>query len=188
VDYFGYKVPTDEKVPLVIDDVTNPRWSYAASKLLNEVSLFSAMKQITQDILILRYHNIYGPGQTEHFIPDYINRALKGEYRIYGYENTRSFLFIDDAIKITSQLIFSNAKNLVINVGSEEEMTILSVAKTINKILKVNNEIQLNDPPKGSVSRRKPDLTLLRSIIGDFNFTSLVDGLKITVKSATNKS
>src|SRR4030067_2442104 len=34
VNSFGYKVPTDEKVPLCIDDVKNPRWSYGLSKLV----------------------------------------------------------------------------------------------------------------------------------------------------------
>lgn len=187
VDFFEYPVPTDESVPLVISDVKNPRWSYAASKIINEASLFALLKQHNQDILILRYHNIYGPGQTEHFISDYIDRALKNEFILYGYKNTRSFMFIDDAVEITTELIFSDFKNAIINVGVDEEISVLRVAKIINRILKFNSKIELRESPTGSVNRRSPNLNLLNSVISKKKYISLEEGLKLTIDSILKK-
>ena len=59
VDLFNYKVPTDEKVPSVIPNILNKRWSYAGSKSLSEqVVIHSGLK-----FIIIRPHNVYGQFQ-----------------------------------------------------------------------------------------------------------------------------
>ena len=58
-DYFNYKIPTDEKVPMVITDIKNPRWSYATSKGLGEQLIVNS----NLNYIIIRPHNIYGPNQ-----------------------------------------------------------------------------------------------------------------------------
>ena len=55
--------------------------------------------------LILRYFNVYGQGQIDHFIPEFLNRIKKKKYEIYGYKNTRTFIYIDDIIKATLKFL-----------------------------------------------------------------------------------
>lgn len=179
-DYFNYQIPTDEKVPLTIVDPKNLRWSYGGSKLLNEIMIWSYSKEYNQTMTILRYHNVYGPGQKDHFIPDFIERAKKNDFKLFGYLNTRSFIYLDDAIDITKKIIISNASNnKTINIGNENEVSIEIVAKKIMSIMNIDKELILKDAPEGSVSRRCPDCSLQKKILKkNYSFTTLEEGLK----------
>jgi UDP-glucose 4-epimerase len=99
IDKGLYPVPTDEHVPVMFDDITNPRWSYSIPKALGE----NLVANSGLDWLVIRYFNIYGPGQVDHFISEFVDRISKGEYYIKG-NDTRSFCYIDDAVEITHQL------------------------------------------------------------------------------------
>lgn len=184
VDDFGYAVPTDESVPLVISDVTNPRWSYGGSKLANELQIIAAKAQFDQDYSIIRYHNVYGPRQRDHFIQEFCSRAKTGDLSLKGWKNTRSFMYVSDAVEITSDIIFDDKfKNEIINVGVDEERSIKEVAEIILEELGIQGKLILEDAPEGSVSRRCPDLKKLKSLI-DFNpQISLRDGIKLTLES-----
>ena len=94
-------VPTPEDVVLSIEDVTNPRWCYAAGKIAMESAVISHSVQHGNDYTILRYHNVYGPGQQNHFIPEFIERLKNNEAVIYGFEDKRSCCYIDDVIALT---------------------------------------------------------------------------------------
>jgi UDP-glucose 4-epimerase len=182
VDTFGYTVPTDEKVPLVVNDIMNPRWSYGGSKILAELLCASAYSQFNQPFTIIRYHNIYGPGQVDHFIPEFASRLLNGNTELYGYENTRSFFYIDDAVDSTIKLI-DNPANGVINIGSTDEVSILYVANIIKDYLNVKQNLILHPAPVGSVTRRCPNIELLKSKI-DYKYTvDLYSGIKKTLDS-----
>lgn len=184
VDTFAWTVPTDETVPLVINDVTNPRWSYGGSKLANEIQIIAAHHQLKQDYTIIRYHNVYGPGQVDHFIPEFYQRAKLGDLTLNGWDNTRSFMYIDDAVDATIKIIFSDiCKNQIINVGVNEEKSIKEVAEIICKEAGISGKLILNDAPRGSVKRREGDITKLKSLI-DFNpSTTLEQGIKLTLES-----
>ena len=179
-EYFGYQIPTNEKVPLTIVDPKNLRWSYGGSKLLNEIMVWSYSKEYDQTMTILRYHNVYGPGQKDHFIPDFIERVKKNDFNLYGYLNTRSFIYLDDAIEITKKIIMSKASdNQTINIGNENEVSIENVAKEILSILDIDNQLILNEAPEGSVSRRCPDCSLQKEILNyNYAFTTIEEGLK----------
>jgi nucleoside-diphosphate-sugar epimerase len=94
-------------------------------------------------------------------------------------EQTRSFMFIDDCIKGTKKIFESNCRD-VLNIGSEEQVSINQMIKIIEEIgdYKVDKNYQL-DKPKG-VRGRSSDNNLVRAKVG-WNFeTSLKSGLKIT--------
>ncbi len=132
--------------------------------------------------LILRYFNVYGPRQKNHFIPEFIDRIKKKKYELYGFKNTRSFIYIDDAVKATIQVSNIKKKNEIINIGSDIESRIIDVAKLIMKIFKINNKrLKLFSAPKGSVIKRRPDINKLRKIIGKTNFLSLEQGIKLLI-------
>lgn len=180
VDFFDYNVPTDENVPLAIIDPRNLRWSYGGSKLLNELMIWAYSKEYDQKMLIIRYHNVYGPGQKDHFIPEFIDRAINNQFQLYGYKNTRSFIYIEDAVKITEKISFdSNSDNLTVNIGTNHEIQILDAAKIILEVMgKDNNLINLNESPLGSVTRRCPDISVQNSFIGeDYKFIDFKKGI-----------
>jgi UDP-glucose 4-epimerase len=184
VDLFDWPVPTDETVPLVISDVTNPRWSYGGSKIVNELQIIAAHTQLGQEYTIIRYHNIYGPGQQDHFIPEFFKRAKAGDLVLHGWENTRSFMYISDAIRATSQIIFDlSCANQIINVGVDEEKTIEDVAMLILKQANINGKLLLESAPEGSVKRRCGDIAKLKRILNFVPSVSLEDGIKKTLES-----
>jgi UDP-glucose 4-epimerase len=177
------EIPTPEDVSLLIEDIKNPRWSYASAKLNGESAVISAHMQHNIDFTIIRYHNIYGPRMgINHIIPDYLNRVKNGVCELYGGENTRSFLYIDDAVSDTINLaINSKSKNDIVNIGSSEELTMKDLAIRINKLLNIKSDLVIFDAPSGSVNRRLPSLDKNFKILGERDRVSLEDGLLKTI-------
>lgn len=182
IDRFGWPVPTDESVPLVIEDVRNVRWSYGGSKALGELMCIAAHAQFSQPYTIIRYHNVYGPGQVDHFIPEFASRLDSGSTNLYGHANTRSFIYISDAVEMTIQLL-ERSVNQIVNIGSDHEISIKNLAELILSIKNIKAPLILEPAPLGSVSRRCPDLTLLKSLINYNPKIDLDQGLKLTLES-----
>lgn len=180
-DFFNYTIPTDEKCPLVVADPKNLRWSYAGSKALGEQAVIASGSPWT----VIRYNNIYGPGQQDHFVSEFWNRARKGVYELYGYDNTRTFMYVADATEIVCRIIEStNSINEIINVGSEQETTIHQAAQVILEVMGcATDDIKLHPAPIGSALRRCPDVTKMKYLTGFTNFTDLHTGMKNTIRS-----
>lgn len=169
-------VPTPEDVALSIDDITNPRWCYASGKIAMESAVISNSVQNSNTYTIIRFHNIYGPGQQNHFIPEFIDRLHEGNSVLYGWEDTRSFCYIDDAIKLVAGVY--NCKNQIINIGSNTETSILDVAHKIMDQMNIDRaNLDLQPGVEGSTPRRAPDTTKLLTLMPKFKFTSLKEGL-----------
>lgn len=176
-------IPTDEKIPLIIDDIRNPRWSYACAKTFGEIACTSAAKQNGTNVLIGRLHNIYGPRMGfNHVIPDFIRRALNHEYLLFGAQNTRSFLYVSDAVEDIWNLMKSPTIPDVYNVGGGDEITMFNLAQKI-LILMGRSQITITQSasPEGSVIRRVPDVGKINALLGNRNRTSLDVGLKSTL-------
>jgi nucleoside-diphosphate-sugar epimerase len=184
VDLFNYPVPTNEKVPLVIGDVTNPRWSYGGSKIVNEIQVVAAKEQFGQRYSIIRYHNVYGPGQRDHFIPEFYERALKGDLTLYGWENTRSFMYISDAIVATMRVIIEESfTNEIVNIGIDDEISIKDLAEKILTVAGIDGELVLKDAPEGSVKRRCADVSKLNRLTWFVPKIGLDEGIRLTLES-----
>lgn len=179
-EYFDYGLPTDENAPVGVIDVKNKRWSYANSKALGEQAVIASDLPYT----IIRYNNVYGPRQIDHFISEFYDRVVSKEYSLYGHENTRTFIYINDAIDATELLINNQgAINDIFNIGGEKETTILEVAKTILKLMnKEDVELELHPAPIGSTMRRWPDISKLKNLTGFEQKVSLEEGLIKTLK------
>jgi nucleoside-diphosphate-sugar epimerase len=176
-------VPTSEDVPLVIENVKNIRWSYGLAKTFGEIACYAANKQLGLNFQILRIHNIYGPRMgNKHVIPDLIEKFRAGNMEVPGYSESRAFMYIDDLVGIIKFVIsqdYNDSK--LINVGSQYETLIKILAEKIAKLLGVEDDIKPLESWPGSVRRRLPNTSLLRSIYS-FNETSLDEGLNKTVK------
>ena len=178
-------IPTPESAPFVIDEPSNPRWSYSMGKSFGEIACQAYGFEHGEHSLILRFHNVYGPRMgINHVVPDLILNALEEKYILNGWENTRSFVFIDDVINdvvgLTMQFTFKNTE--VVNLGSESEISILSLGEILLRLMNVDAKFELRDAPRGSVIRRRPDLTLLTSKLGTRDRFSLEAGLEQTLK------
>ena len=106
------KIPTPEDVVLSIDDPTNNRWSYGISKTHGEVSTCAFCEKYKKNWQVHRLHNIVGTRMGDkHFIPDFLERLSNNIYELYGWEDTRSFLGVDDAVRAIWQLYKSKEAN-----------------------------------------------------------------------------
>lgn len=183
VSKFDWPVPTAEDVPLCITDATNLRWSYGGSKLHGEILVTAACHQFAKDYTIIRYHNAYGPRMGDkHVVPDFLERMKNGIYSLYGHDDTRSFIYIDDVVRATLMLAeCGGAANQTVNVGSENEIKIVEIGKMMLELAGIKAEIELYDSPQGSVRRRAPDISKLKSLVGYSEEISLADGLKRTM-------
>lgn len=180
-DFFRMPIPSKENYPIVIEDVKNPRWSYGLSKALGELAVANS----NLPYIIIRYHNIYGPGQKNHFVSDFIERILnKKQFLLNGFNDTRSFMYIDDAINATIKIMQEKkCLNEIINVGSNNELKILSVAKKIMKLMGEKKKLKLNSSPKGSAKRRCPNIQKLKKFTKHKDSYTLEQGLKKTIES-----
>lgn len=177
-------IPTKEEVLISVDSIFNPRWSYASSKILSEVLINSyKIKFQNFNYLILRYHNIYGPNQKDHFISDYLERVIKSKKSVIYGNDYRSYMYIDDCIEHTIRLALNRlVKNQIINVGSDKMYQSIKVAKIINKILKVNKKIKILKGFKGSVSKRLASTHKLNKYSKYKNKYDLYQGLEKIIK------
>jgi nucleoside-diphosphate-sugar epimerase len=173
-------VPTAETVPLVIDDITNLRWSYAAAKIAMESAVIGHSAQFGHTYNIMRFHNIYGKHQQLHFIPEFVNRVMAGDHRVFGHDERRSFCHIDDAIDIITKVY--SLQNEIFHIGSNVDISIYQAAHLICDHLGADRSLLTREAGMaGSVNHRAPDLTKLLSVIGEYEFTTFKDGIGKTL-------
>lgn len=184
VTRFDWPVPTAEDVPLGIDGVTNPRWSYAASKMHGEIVTAQAGRTFNMPYSIVRYHNAYGPRMGDrHVIPDFYARAREGCFELFGYEDTRTFLYVDDAVRGTALIgETQSCTDQIVNLGGTGEITMLDLAKKMMAVRGLTGEIALHPSPAGSVKRRAPDVSRLRTLTSFSEQVDLTRGLESTAQ------
>lgn len=178
-------VPTPEDIPLVIEDVFNPRFSYAASKIVGESLCLNYAKSCGLNVSIVRPHNIYGPRMGyEHVIPQFITRIIRREdpFRIYGSSQSRAFCFIEDLVRGLASIGESpKTNNEIVNIGNDkEEITIINLTGKMFDLFHFHPELEILPPPKGSVNRRCPDITKARELLGYEPQIDLNTGLQRT--------
>jgi UDP-glucose 4-epimerase len=165
----------------------NSKLPYAVVKNAGEVFARAFEKERGQHYTIFRFFNTYGPQQSTDFvISRFVSLALHDEpLTIYGDgAQTRTFCYVDDNIEATlSALENGLGVNQTINIGSDQEITILELAKTVIDVLGSGSKIVHLPPlPEGDMSRRKPDISLMKSL-RDKPLTSLRSGIEMTARS-----
>ena len=167
----GLEIPTAEPTPVGVDDVFNPRYSYAVSKLAGELLLINYARARDAIYTIVRPHNIYGPrmGQN-HVIPEFALRIKRREdpFRIYGAEEMRSFCYITDFIGGLMAILGSGAADgHVLHLGDDRyEIRMRDLAEKMFQISGWHPRTEMLPAPKGSVPRRKPSLEKACRLLG----------------------
>ena len=164
----------------------NSRLPYAIVKNVGEAYLKSYKKEFGIDYTIFRFFNTYGPKQSNDFvISKFIAKALRNEdITIYGDgSQTRTFCYIDDNIEACANAFIENKfENDVVNIGSDQEISILELAEKVIEQTESKSQITFLPPlTEGDMSRRNPDSTKMKKLLGR-NLIPLEKGLKKILK------
>lgn len=160
-----FEIPQNENTtPL------NSRLPYAVVKNLGEVYLRAFQREYGLPYTVFRFFNTYGPNQSEDFVlPRFVRAALEGKpLRVYGDgSQTRTFCYVDDTVAACLALHDSGAcENDVINIGSDQELSILELAKLVLEVTGSESPIEFLPPlPEGDMSRRCPDTAKMRKLL-----------------------
>ena len=104
-----------------------------------------------------------------HVIPHLVERFIDGEspFKIYGGDQTRAFCGIDDGALGTIQAMeCEDAKHEIFHIGNDVEITIEDLVKETGNYFNYQGNYELAPTYPGSVSRRCPDLSKARKMLG----------------------
>jgi UDP-glucuronate decarboxylase len=165
----------------------NSRLPYAIVKNLGEAFLRAFHDEYGLDYTVFRFFNTYGPHQSDDFvISRFLRAALKGEnITVYGDGmQTRTFCYIEDNIAACEKIFRENLHvNDVVNIGSDQEITILQLAKTIIQVTGSSSQIVHLPPlPEGDMTRRRPDIGKMNAVLNR-PMTTLEKGLENIISS-----
>ena len=174
----GAKVPFQEDDDLTLGPTTHSRWAYACSKALDEWLALAYWREKKVPVILARFFNTVGPRQTGRYgmvLPSFAAQAVRGEpITVYGSgEQSRCFGHVRDAVEAVIRLIETPAAvGQVFNIGSDEEVTILELAKRVRAAARSQSEIVFVPYSEAyaegfeDMQRRVPDASKLERTIG----------------------
>lgn len=165
----------------------DPDTEYGWEKLFSERLYLSYARDYGMDVRIARFHNVFGPQGTweggREKAPAAICRKVAeavdgGTIPVWGKgDQTRSFLYIDECVEGVRRLMTSEKGNPVVNLGSEEMISINDLVKLVSKIAEKDIIIENVPGPEG-VRGRNSDNALLLEVLGWEPTQSLEEGLR----------
>jgi UDP-glucose 4-epimerase len=171
-------VPFHEDADLVLGPTTKGRWSYAASKALDEFLALSYWKEKKLPVIVVRLFNTVGPRQTGRYgmvLPNFVKQALdNGPIQVYGNgQQSRCFCDVRDTVEGLIRLMDTDRSiGEVVNVGNTEEITIEGLAKLVKERTRSNSPIefvpydQAYEPGFEDMMRRVPCVDKLHALTG----------------------
>jgi nucleoside-diphosphate-sugar epimerase len=169
--------PTPEITDITVNNIHNPRWSYMLPKVLGENYLFNSRI----DFLVVRFFNVFSEHTGHgHFVKDIVEKIKNNNFELIGADETRSFCYVSDAVDAVIKI--SDARKLVVNVGSDEELKIIDAANIIASALgKANIEWKIKPGLLGSAKNRKPDITELKRLFPAFSPMSFKEAISLSL-------
>ncbi len=172
-------------------DPTGPRGVYDEAKRFAEAMTYAYQRDHEVDVRVARIFNTYGPGMRAddgRLVPTLIGQALRGEaLTIHGDgQQTRSFCYIDDLVDGLLRLLVAD-RQAPCNLGSDVEVTVLDVADRIRHLVGRDVEVVHIPAGEGDPRRRRPDLTVARTVLGWEPTVDLDEGLARTVSWARER-
>lgn len=167
-----------------------PRSCYDEGKRFGE----ALVSTFPTDWRIVRIFNTYGPYMNKNdgrVVPNFINQALSNKpITVYGDgKQTRSFCFVSDMIEGLEKVMFSEqAHRQVINLGNPSEITMLELADIIIELTGATSEIIFKNLPVDDPTRRKPDITKAKDLLGWTPNVNIHEGMKNTIDYFKSKS
>ncbi len=181
-----------KKLPISEDHPLNPLSVYGATKVQGEVyfRLFSNIYNFSA--IILRFFNVYGPGQKGEYsgvITNFIRRGLgKKPLIIYGDgRQTRDFVYVEDVANAVLRSLEMKGFN-IFNIGTGHPYSVLELAELISNILGYKLDKVFKEERPGDITHSYADISLAREKLGFKPTTSLEEGLKKTIEWFKKKS
>ncbi len=178
-------IPFHEDADLVLGPTTKSRWSYAASKALDEFLALSYWKEKRLPVVIARLFNTVGPRQTGRYgmvLPNFVRQALDGSpITVYGTgQQSRCFCDVRDAVESLLRLAATDkAIGEVVNVGNDHEVTIEGLARLVKERTGSSSPVeyipydQAYEPGFEDMLRRVPCVDKLKQLTGFHPATEL---------------
>ena len=174
----GSKIPFSEDDDTVMGPTCTRRWSYACAKALDEFLALAYWVESHLPVTIVRLFNTVGPRQTGQYgmvIPTLVEQALRGKpITVFG-DGTQSRCFTHVADIVGALIKLQNtpeSRGQVINLGNDQEITIMELAKRIQELTGTSSPIQVipydeaYGPGFEDMHRRVPDLSKAAAILG----------------------
>jgi UDP-glucose 4-epimerase len=171
-------VPFREDGSLVMGATTKGRWSYACSKAIDEFLALAYWREKKLPTVIVRLFNTVGPRQTGQYgmvIPTFVRQALAGRpITVYGTgEQTRCFGYVGDVVGALVKLMErEEAVGQVFNIGSNEEVSIMGLARRVKELAGSKSEIvtvpydEAYEEGFEDMPRRVPDISKVSALTG----------------------
>lgn len=188
------RVPFREDADLVLGATSKARWSYAASKALDEFLALSYWREKKQPVMVVRLFNTVGPRQTGRYgmvLPNFARQALDGSpITVFGDgRQSRCFCDVRDSVEAIVRLSRNDrAVGEVVNVGSSEEITIEGLARVVKERTNSESAIhhipydQAYEPGFEDMPRRVPSLEKLEQLTDFRPTTALAEIVDRVVK------
>ncbi|MGH7766313.1 MAG: GDP-mannose 4,6-dehydratase [Candidatus Binatia bacterium] len=171
-------LPFREDGDLVFGATSKPRWSYAASKAIDEFLALSYWHQFKVPTVVVRLFNTIGPRQVGHYgmvVPRFMTQALLGQdLTVYGSgRQTRCFSYVSDIVDGILLLAANDrAVGEVFNLGNAKEITIADLAQKVIDVTGAKAGIKYIPYEKAyqhgfeDMERRIPDITKAKNLTG----------------------
>lgn len=172
------QVPFREEADLVLGPTTKGRWSYAASKALDEFLALAYWRERKVPVIVVRLFNTVGPRQTGRYgmvLPNFVKQALENApITVYGSgTQSRCFCDVNDTVEALMRLMdCQRAVGEVVNIGNTEEITIADLAKAVKERTASSSPIELipydqaYEPGFEDMMRRVPCVDKLQALTG----------------------
>ncbi len=166
-----------------------PRSVYDESKRFAEAATMAHRRTFGLDTRIARIFNTYGPGMRPNdgrVVSTFIRQALLGEeLTMFGDgSQTRSFCYVDDLVRGLVSLLDADALLVAepINLGNPDEFTVAELAALVLDLIDSSSTVVHLDLPENDPTRRRPDISRAKELLGWSPTVSLVDGLARTIE------
>jgi dTDP-glucose 4,6-dehydratase len=161
-----------------------PRSVYDEAKRFAEALTMAHHRQNGTDVGIARIFNTYGPRlrpDDGRVVSNFLLQALRGEpLTVYGDgSQTRSLCFVTDEVDGLIALLDASVTGPV-NIGNPDECTVLELARTVVELTGSASEIVHLPLPTDDPTRRQPDITIARTVLGWEPVIGLREGLART--------
>ena len=172
------QVPFVEEADLVLGPTTKGRWSYAASKALDEFLGLSYWKEKRLPVIVVRLFNTVGPRQTGRYgmvLPNFVKQALRNApLTVFGNgKQSRCFCDVQDTVEALVRLINTEkAVGEVVNIGNTEEISIENLARAVKQATESSSPIvyvpyeEAYEPGFEDMMRRLPSVEKLQALTG----------------------
>jgi UDP-glucose 4-epimerase len=189
----GSRCPFREDDDVILGPTTKSRWSYAASKMVDEFLALSYHRERGLPARVGRFFNTVGPRQVGQYgmvLPRFIEQALAGgPITVYGDgSQSRAFAHVADVVESVIRLMDSPATSgQVFNIGGVEEVTIQGLAERVRALVDPTVEIRRLSYEEAygggfeDLGRRAPDTSRLRKATGFTPSMTLDEILRDTV-------